>query len=112
MRLSPCAHSTSRAPESKVNPFEPVYPLGFRNRLTPSPSFHLKMEFFGMSEKSRYRPSRFHAGPSTQVKPSAIFSSFASRGTNLSKRASRRTIVTGTDVGLLLGKAAYDQSGS
>ena len=41
-----------------------------------------------------------------------LFSSFASRGTNLSKRASRRTIVTGTDVGLLLGKAAYDQSGS
>src|SRR5207245_7935002 len=57
-------------------------------------------------------PILFHTGPSTQVNPSAIFSSFASRGTSLSKRASRRTIVTGTDVGLLLGKATYDQSGS
>ena len=65
-----------------------------------------------MSEKSRYCPFLFHTGPSTQVNPSAIFSSFASRGTSLSKRGSRRTIVTGTDVGLLLGKAAYDQSGS
>src|SRR5436309_2766997 len=52
----------------------------------------------GISEKSRHLPGLYQTAPSVQMKPSAIFSSWASLGTSASKRGSRRSIVPMIDL--------------
>src|SRR3990172_6008413 len=62
------------------------------NRLIPSPSFHFITEFLGMSENSRWPPSRIQTGPSDHSNPSASLSKTAPGGTSASKRGSARSI--------------------
>src|SRR5581483_4828516 len=47
----------------------------------------------GISEKRRHLPGLYQTAPSVQIKPSAIFSSWASLGISLSKRGSSRSMV-------------------
>ena len=59
----------------------------------PLPCSHLMTTLLGMSEKSRHLPGLYQTAPSVQMKPSAIFSSWASLGINWSKRGSSRSMV-------------------
>src|SRR5665213_1988279 len=75
--------------------------------LTPLPGVQVRMLLLGISAKKSRPPA--HTGPSIQVNPVTMRSSFASGGIILSMDASRRSILSGVRVSAL---AAHAWAGS